>query len=66
VAPSFLLAMGLEGAVRLRRPRWPQRAPRSPSLLILFSEIFSHRPLNRALLVIHAQVRSDEFAGHIS
>ena len=64
MASPFLLAMSLEAAVRLRRLRWPQRATGLPSLFVLFSENFSRSPLNRNLLVIHAQVRSDEFASH--
>jgi hypothetical protein len=64
VAPPFLLALRLEGAARLPFVREIQLEPRSLPRRIFLAENFFRRLLNRTLLVIHAQVRSDEFAGH--
>jgi hypothetical protein len=64
VPPPFPLALSLEGAARLPFVREIQLKPRSLPRRIFLAENCFRRLLNRTLLVIHAQVRSDEFAGH--
>jgi hypothetical protein len=64
VEPPFLLALSFKGAVRLPFVREIQLEPRSLPRRIFLGENCFRRLLNRILLVIHAQVRSDEFAGH--
>ncbi len=62
--PPFLLALSLEGVARLPFVREIQLKPRLLPRRIFLGENCFRRLLNRILLVIHAQVRSDEFAGH--
>ena len=62
--PPFLLALSLEGVARLPFVREIQLKPRLLPRRIFLGENFYCR--QRSLLVIHAQVRSDEFAGHSS
>ncbi len=64
MAQLFLLGLSLEGAPRLPFVCEIQLEPRSLARRIFLGENFYRRLLNRSLLVIHAQVRSDEFAGH--
>jgi hypothetical protein len=64
VAQLFLLGLRFKGAARLPFVPEIQIAPRSlPGRIFLAENFFRRRP-NRTLLVIHAQVRTDEFAGH--
>ena len=62
--PPFLLALSLEGVARLPFVREIQLKPRLLPRRIFLGENCFRRLLNRILLVIHAQVRSDEFSGH--
>jgi len=64
VEPPFLLALSLEGVARLPFVREIQLKPRLLPRRIFLGENCFRRLLNRILLVIHAQVRSDEFSGH--